>query len=51
MKTKKELFLITFLAMNWSLVIKITCVGKEQSQNNSDTQIASLTVCIHVKYE
>lgn len=48
MKTKKELFLITFLA---SLVIKITCVGKEQSQNNSDTQIASLTVCIHVKYE
>lgn len=50
-KQNKELFVNAFHTINWSLVIKIACVEKEWSQNNSDIQLVCLTVCIHVLSE
>lgn len=40
-KQNKELFVNTFSTINWSRVIKIACVEKEWSQNNSDIQLVS----------
>lgn len=43
-RQNKELYVITLLKVNWSLVIKIACVGKEWNHNKSDIPLVCMTV-------